>query len=340
MTVLQWGRGCSTAEIPGERPDEWVQRVASMGPRLCSRGNSGCPWSDSASRCGFNGAAAVQPRKSLSALGRLVARSSLQWGRGCSAAEITVFTALDHGDAMLQWGRGCSAAEIRRRRSGYHAVYGFNGAAAVQPRKCEGGREGDGHGCASMGPRLFSRGNVRPARRHRRRHARLQWGRGLFSRGNGWRTSHRLPSIDAALQWGRGLFSRGNARAADGAHGVPAAGFNGAAAVQPRKRIGSADAVDAPMRRFNGAAAVQPRKAAMPSQLDATAAAAGFNGAAACSAAETSAATCDELAAASTSRFNGAAAVQPRKRRRCRTRDFSQYDASMGPRLFSRGNKA
>ena len=61
----------------------------------------------------------------------------LQWGRRCSAAEMPAPTAKRSEFTRLQWGRRCSAAEIRARWSKRPAATArFNGAAAVQRRKC------------------------------------------------------------------------------------------------------------------------------------------------------------------------------------------------------------
>ena len=65
-----------------------------MGPRLFSRGNVVTP--------------------SLGA----VARCTLQWGRGCSAAEMARASSSKDWTSTLQWGRGCSAAEIPSVRGG------------------------------------------------------------------------------------------------------------------------------------------------------------------------------------------------------------------------------
>ena len=62
--------------------------------------------------------------------------SSLQWGRGGEAAESGGSIALfEHGE-VLQWGRGGEAAESAGRgAAGIRHAAGFNGAAAVRPRK-------------------------------------------------------------------------------------------------------------------------------------------------------------------------------------------------------------
>ena len=61
----------------------------------------------------------------------------LQWGRGCLAAERIEMVVDLNGDAWLQWGRGCLAAESGLVKSVSQSVP------------------------ASMGPRLFSRGKQR-----------------------------------------------------------------------------------------------------------------------------------------------------------------------------------
>ena len=61
---------------------------------------------------------------------------TLQWGRGCSAAEIMDKQAAGATVLRLQWGRGCSAAEMRSpRKKNPIPTTRFNGAAAVQPRR-------------------------------------------------------------------------------------------------------------------------------------------------------------------------------------------------------------
>ena len=72
---LQWGRGCSAAEILAVG---WPQEQ----PESC-----------------FNGAAAVQPRKLDFWAAESTPANALQWGRGCSAAEIGMF--LDYPAAAL-----------------------------------------------------------------------------------------------------------------------------------------------------------------------------------------------------------------------------------------------
>ena len=208
-------------------------QVASMGPRLFSRGNGHRRDSHGDRRQGFNGAAAFQPRKWRSRGHRPRAfRASMgprlfSRGNGDRQGQVALgpsasmgprlFSRGNHDPSawhrgklrMLQWGRGFSAAEIAASREpGAHAERRFNGAAAFQPRKSVSPRQGVGERAgASMGPRLFSRGNLG-----------LRGLRGL------------LPGF---ASMGPRLFSRGNiptmaSRATSGS-------FNGAAAFQPRK---------------------------------------------------------------------------------------------------------
>jgi len=281
--ALQWGRGCSAAERVGA-DCIGADKLKLQWGRGCSAAESfppGPPWGPR--RTGFNGAAAVQPRK-----GALPANG----GRGAP---------------MLQWGRGCSAAEREGGLLNGAAYPSFNGAAAVQPRKEHFAKNSLICCMASMGPRLFSRGK----NRGRTMRECLNWasmGPRLFSRGKRCRSLKPNPII--------------------------LRGFNGAAAVQPRKVHPRRQQVNI-SPSFNGAAAVQPRKDkarwSHPQDF-----------------------VC----------FNGAAAVQPRKVEvrkpanvggnrlqwgrgcsaaesipRCIVCDAPEL-ASMGPRLFSRGKPA
>ena len=109
---LQWGRGCSAAEwrtrpAPFFAEDQsfngaaavqprngldnrihtFESLLASMGPRLFSRGMAEPPAPKPPPKSSFNGAAAVQPRNGGSNLDLTNLALTLQWGRGCSAAE-------------------------------------------------------------------------------------------------------------------------------------------------------------------------------------------------------------------------------------------------------------
>ena len=207
--ALQWGRDSSAAEIRS-----WLGRIASrlgasMGPRLFSRGN---PAASTSWRC--------RPKK-------------LQWGRDSSAAEMGLSWSGPLPFSSLQWGRDSSAAEITSNTGFMHPPRCFNGAAALQPRKCSCQAKFRCQATtASMGPRLFSRGNEY-ARESPWEKGSLQWGRdssaaeispALISRG----ASGHL------LQWGRDS-SAAEISSCSQALGAIAAGFNGAATLQPRK---------------------------------------------------------------------------------------------------------
>jgi hypothetical protein len=159
----------------------------------------------------------------------------------------------------LQWGRGFSTAEMRRRSTAAASVPpGFNGAAVVQPRNFSGvngkalrpfvlqcGRgelvaevfpmpadHGPGE-AASMGPRLFSRGN-QPC------------GKVMA-----------MPSSNS-LQWGRG-FSAAETTSTCTASKSRLPCFNGAAAFQPRRSTSSRARLRASCC-FNGATTHRPWK--------------------------------------------------------------------------------
>src|SRR6185312_3818455 len=157
----------------------------------------------------------------------------LQWGRRCSAAEITQGEANKPWQEQLQWGRRCSAAEITPcRRAPTRGPARFNGAAAVQRRKCGARRSR----CA--------------------RDAALQWGR-RCSAAEIVLYQPCLPA-NSMLQWGRRC-SAAEIQKAGWARIMFKGGFNGAAAVQRRKwAMPSAFLMGA--LSFNGAAAVQRRK--------------------------------------------------------------------------------
>jgi len=200
--MLQWGRGCSAAERTATDP-VFLEYMTLQWGRGCSAAESrprGIGRKYWAGR--FNGAAAVQPRKDAIGLhvraGRQASMGPRLFSRGKMRQGCPVVL-----DEMLQWGRGCSAAERRRdafrRRDG---PSGFNGAAAVQPRKGGGCLQArDDATKASMGPRLFSRGK-RSACDNITAALALQWGRGCSAA----ESTSRAPPLPRAngLQWGRG----------------------------------------------------------------------------------------------------------------------------------------
>ena len=181
------------------------------GPRLLRRGRTPAALAalvEGGQR--FNGAAAVTPRKVRYREGKDRNRASLQWGRGCYAAEgATADTApCSRPDSF----NGAAAVTPRKEKPvklELSRAVRFNGAAAVTPRK---GMEAAAGGAmlthASMGPRLLRRGR-RSTRTMRR-------------------TTRSMRFNGAAAVTPRKAPPR---RAAPRAPGR----FNGAAAVTPRK---------------------------------------------------------------------------------------------------------
>ncbi len=163
-TRLQWGHGFSAVEIEAEKPELIGENIASMGPRLFSRGNvASCSphtinwpslqWghgfsaveirAESPDRAGrapcFNGATAFQPWKCD---GRQPDRGPGMGFNGATAFQPWKWLAcrLTRTRAhTLQWGHGFSAVEMWLRRRRYSPPLGcFNGATAFQPWKCCG----------------------------------------------------------------------------------------------------------------------------------------------------------------------------------------------------------
>ena len=360
-----------------------LERVASMGPRLFSRGNIAVqrrvrPQEPALQWGRGSSAAEMRPTPAIRQTPPV-----LQWGRGSSAAEIQFHAEeYDSTQVPLQWGRGSSAAEMSTWRVSWARRRRFNGAAALQPRKsrqmrvleaCErvasmgprlfsrgnnalAGWQRD-RGIASMGPRLFSRGNRLPPWRSSMDDAQASMGPRLFSRGN-WSHDAKACSLDGELQWGRGssaaeisssasgeqgartpasmgprLFSRGNAA-------VREASDKGSAALQWGRGSSAAEItlslwmVNSLHFSFNGAAALQPRKSGVrwprqprPKQLQW-----GRGSSAA-----------EMRSEAKPRRRAGVASMGPRLFSRGNSRrgwiaSALNKQASMGPRLFSRGN--
>ena len=298
-----------------------------MGPRLFSRGEVRPDGQAGAQGIRFNGAAAFQPRRGSYLISFKVALQSfngavafqprrddwplcgflyhamLQWGRGFSAAESHTALTVHNRDTALQWGRGFSAAERRRPFPG------------LRP------------GRASMGPRLFSRGETHPT---------------LFPleifRFNGAaafqprRAQHDTTCAvhsNISLQWGRGFSAAERFRLRRFLR--PAQSFNGAAAFQPRR--GCTRLPNSPlMKCFNGAAAFQPRRDWFwPDSVNSYSALQWGRG---FSAAEslylTRRCLCDFSASMGPRLFS-------RGELRAHKEQYGGADASMGPRLFSRG---
>ena len=305
---------------------------------------------------GFNSAAAVMPRKppSLRARSRreLIAASIRPrlLCRGNSARGLCLIAR-----SVLQFGRGCYAAETRSPAPTAPPTTSFNSAAAVMPRKQEFRR-------AAWHARIlalqFGRGCYAAETRSTQNRAKsskwLQFGRGCYAaetwqpclpgclpdgasirprllcRGNGPRR-RRLPvPTDASIR--PRLLCRGNSVSPRGT--PPAArGFNSAAAVMPRKpwflrwvrclqcglQFGrgcyAAETRTAPSPVFSGLrASIRPRLLCRGNR----AAARGDGRETVC--------------------FNSAAAVMPRKPARRYGATVRFCEASIRPRLLCRGN--
>ncbi len=201
---LQWSRGLSAAESGrGQLRGLLDERRASMEPRLVSRGIGPSGWFPPTGLCGFNGAAACQPRNhsdeqryvlpwcSASMEPRLVSRGIELQARRRGAVVVASMEPrlVSRGIAdrfpdeirigVLQWSRGLSAAE-----SGLGGVSpAAHVGASMEPRLVSRGIRvvATGHSTwriASMEPRRVSRGIPKVAGLSYR-DVWLQWSRGL-----------------------------------------------------------------------------------------------------------------------------------------------------------------
>ncbi len=212
------------------------EAIASMGPRLLSRGVERASAHLRADSDRFNGAAASQPRSRKQFKTTNRAHDRLQWGRGFSAAEScrrvprhSMFPAASMGPRLLS--RGVLALVL----FGLHLYH------------------------ASMGPRLLSRG-VKAMTLTARRIDQASMGPRLLSRGVETSTRARAPNWIASM--GPRLLSRG-VRLAQ----LPLGDLL-LASMGPRllsRGVGTGcRATPCCWRRFNGAAASQPRSPAKP----------------------------------------------------------------------------
>ena len=179
----------------------------------------------------FNGAAAFQPRRALN--------DHSPGGRGAASMGPRLFSRgetrcglADTLTPLLQWGRGFSAAESAIHWPRCTVWTSFNGAAAFQPRRVADVRPLQlVTPVASMGPRLFSRGESNCMNTHRIG-IRASMGPRLFSRGEYNITN--LLNWNFVASMGPRLFSRGEWSGPTVS--APRNGcFNGAAAFQPRR---------------------------------------------------------------------------------------------------------
>ena len=135
-------------------------------------------------------------------------------------------------------------------------INSFNGATTFQPWKyCCQNRETK-RDFASMGPRLFSRGNRRSTPAHRTRARQLQWGHD-FSAVEITHTG--APAVSPiSLQWGHD-FSAVEIKIIDCLLPTTFSSFNGATTFQPWKFPKSFSG-DFRYKCFNGATTFQPWK--------------------------------------------------------------------------------
>ena len=217
----------------GNEVQQCCWHAASMGPRVFARGNS-CSSKTPASTCTcFNGAASFCSRKCLrtderrgrilsASMGpRVFARGNLrckygislvqllQWGREFLLAEMLAQHArAPRTVAGLQWGREFLLAEIsvsaELLRVKLWASMGprvFARGNATPKRRCGGRR------WASMGPRVFARGNSAPARKRRPSPMGFNGAASFCSRKSRHVGRHGKPA-DASM--GPRVFARGN----------------------------------------------------------------------------------------------------------------------------------
>ena len=227
-TSLQFGHGSSAVETQPRLASLEPASLASIRPRLFSRGNCG-RWGRGRAACGrlqfghgssavetrrvshpnhghagcFNSATALQPWKLPRSALSATRRQELQFGHGSSAVETvrtpapapTAAAGFNSATALQPW----KPLGARPKQRGLRC---FNSATALQPWK----RVGDAApGCpeprASIRPRLFSRGNRAEAvgvRAERRASIRPR----LFSRGN--LMGGRGDNLSDMLQFGHG----------------------------------------------------------------------------------------------------------------------------------------
>ena len=155
-----------------------------MGPRLFSRGNIGRRRDCDHASCRFNGATTFQPWKSASLAIFSSQTATLQWGHDFSAVEMWILRIAGVEEECFNGATTFQPWKYVLQRHAKLFGHRFNGATTFQPWKymimmfgaggliglqwghdfsaVEMHRMGDEHlgdVLASMGPRLFSRGN-------------------------------------------------------------------------------------------------------------------------------------------------------------------------------------
>ena len=111
-TLLQWGRGHSTAETVEGLISHAAEKPPSMGPRSFNRGNVALITAAAGDAGPSMGPRSFNRGNNLTDICERTKCSILQWGRGHSTAETLGHNIEDHADpTVLQWGRGHSTAE-------------------------------------------------------------------------------------------------------------------------------------------------------------------------------------------------------------------------------------
>ncbi len=133
---LQWSRGGEAAEDAGTKEAAKVRKIRlqwSRGGEAAEDAQTAA-WAPRPLR-GFNGAAAVKPRKTFGSTAPADVTSMLQWSRGGEAAEDSTSTARTTGSGGFNGAAAVKPRKTSRRRCRGRRARGFNGAAAVKPRK-------------------------------------------------------------------------------------------------------------------------------------------------------------------------------------------------------------
>jgi len=199
--TLQWGRGWTAAEGQAEAGGQPAHEVASMGPRLDSRGRGHRLLLPSHPQRRFNGAAAGQPRKGAGVEHRV--RCTYRFN-GAAAGQPR------KADPRPQPTHSCLASMgprlDSRGRKGTTEPQTFFDWASMGPRLDSRGRRSRKEGSvypnpASMGPRLDSRGRCACIWAALYGH-RASMGPRLDSRGRG--RLLQAAGAGCGLQWGRG----------------------------------------------------------------------------------------------------------------------------------------
>ena len=156
-TTLQWGRDFAVAESMSFSYSISARIIASMGPRLRSRGISR-PRSRFATSSRASMGPRLRSRGIVNVIWWMISRRTLQWGRDFAVAESSKWYRYIRPAFMLQWGRDFAVAESGRLSlesfRSWTLQWGRDFAVAESSR--DAGRDWPHR--ASMGPRLRSRG--------------------------------------------------------------------------------------------------------------------------------------------------------------------------------------